>query len=83
MLQKLITDHQTIELLSRVGESLELEEEVRSDMKALVLSKVHAENVVTCGQPITKLDSRITDSGHFENFAFKKVSPHFQEGHGG
>lgn len=50
VLQKLINDPQARELLARVGESLELEEEVRSDMKAFVLSKVYAENAVTCGQ---------------------------------
>ena len=50
VLQKLITDPQTRKLLARVGESLELEEEVRSDMKAFVLSKVYAENADTCGQ---------------------------------
>jgi hypothetical protein len=47
MLQKLITDPQAGKLLARVGESLELEEEVRSDLKAFVLSKVYAENAVT------------------------------------
>ena len=50
VLQKLTTDPQTRKLLARVGESLELEEEVRSDMKAFVLSKVYAENADTCGQ---------------------------------
>ena len=50
VLQKLFRDHQARELLSRVGGSLELDEEVRSDMRAFVLSKVYAETAVTCGQ---------------------------------
>jgi len=51
VLEKVISDPEARELLGRVGESLELEDEVRADMKAFVLSKVYAESAdVTCGQ---------------------------------
>ena len=51
LLEKVITDPEARELLGRVGESLELEDEVRADMKAFVLSKIYAESAdVTCGQ---------------------------------
>jgi len=44
LLQKLISDAETRQLLGRVGESLELRDGVRADMKAFVLSKVYSEN---------------------------------------
>ena len=51
VLEKVITDPEARELLGRVGENLELEDEVRADMKAFVLSYVYGENAdVTCGQ---------------------------------
>ena len=51
VLEKVITDPEARGLLGRVGESLELEDEVRSDMKTFVLSKIYAlSDVVNCGQ---------------------------------
>jgi len=51
VLQKVFTDPEARQLLARIGENLELQEEVRADMKAFVLSKVYAESSdVTCGQ---------------------------------
>ncbi|KAJ8356940.1 hypothetical protein SKAU_G00197340 [Synaphobranchus kaupii] len=51
VLEKVMTDPEARELLERVGESLELEDEVRADMKAFVHSIVYAESAdVTCGQ---------------------------------
>jgi len=51
LLQKVISDTEARQLLGRVGESLELRDEVRANMKAFVLSKVYSENAgVTCGQ---------------------------------
>ncbi len=51
VLEKVVADPESRELLGRVGESLELEEDVRAHMKAFVLSKVYAESAdVTCGQ---------------------------------
>ena len=51
VLEKAITDPEARGLLGRVGESLELEDEVRSDMKTFVLSKIYAlSDVVNCGQ---------------------------------
>ncbi|KAG1649773.1 Transcriptional activator protein Pur-beta [Nymphon striatum] len=51
LLQKMVNDPEARELLLRVGESLELQDEVTTDMKAFVLSKVYAESAdVTCGQ---------------------------------
>jgi len=51
VLQKVITDHEARELLIRVGESVELEDEIRANMKSFVLSKIYAESAnVTCGQ---------------------------------
>jgi len=51
VLQKVITNPQARELLVlvRVGEIMELDEEVRSDRKAFVLWIVYAENAATCG----------------------------------
>ena len=44
-------DPQAREHLGRVGESLELKDEVKADMKAFILSKVYGENIaLTCGQ---------------------------------
>ena len=51
VLEKVITDPEARGLLGRVGESLELEDEVRSNMKTFVLSKIYAlSDVVNCGQ---------------------------------
>ena len=51
VLEKVITDPEARELLGRVGGRLELEDEVRADMKAFVLSNVYVESAdVTCGQ---------------------------------
>ena len=51
VLQKVMTDPEARELLARVGENLELEDEVRSEMKAFVLSIIYAESAdATCGQ---------------------------------
>lgn len=51
VLQKVITDPEARELLARVGDSLELEDKVRADMKAFVLSIIYGESAdVTCGQ---------------------------------
>ena len=45
------TDPQAREHLGRVGESLELKDEVKADMKAFILSKVYGEDIAfTCGQ---------------------------------
>lgn len=50
-MQKVISDPEARELLLRVGESLQLEDEVRANMKAFVLSKVYGESAnATCGQ---------------------------------
>ena len=49
--QKLMKDLEARELLGRVGESLELKDKVKADMKAFILSKVYCEdNALTCGQ---------------------------------
>ena len=46
-----MNDHVARELLVRVGESMELEENVSADMMAFVLSKVYGESAdFTCGQ---------------------------------
>ncbi|MES9880814.1 MAG: hypothetical protein ABW185_08030 [Sedimenticola sp.] len=51
VLEKAITAPAARELLRRVGETLELEDDVRADMKAFVLSNVYSEIAdVTCGQ---------------------------------
>lgn len=51
VLEKLMVVPEARELLGRVGESLELKDEVRADMKVFVLSIVYAEKKdVTCGQ---------------------------------
>ena len=51
LLQKLMKDPEARELLRRVGESLELKDEVKADMKAFILSKVYGEDIaLTCGQ---------------------------------
>ena len=51
MLHKVIIDPKPIKPFLRVGESLELEDEVRAHTKAFVLFKVYAESAdVTCGQ---------------------------------
>ena len=51
VLQKVITDPEAKDLLGRVGESLELDDVVRADMKAFVLAKVYGESTdFTCGQ---------------------------------
>ncbi len=50
-LQKVINDPEARELLGQVGESLELRDEVKADMKAFVFSKVYAESAdATFGQ---------------------------------
>ena len=50
-LQKLMKDPEARELLGRVGESLELKDEVKADMKAFILSKDYGEDIaLTYGQ---------------------------------
>ena len=50
LLQKVINDPGPRELLGRVGENLELQDKVKDDMKAFVLSKVCDERAdTTCG----------------------------------
>jgi len=44
VLETVITDPEAREFLGRVGESLELDNEVRADMKAFVLANVHADS---------------------------------------
>ena len=47
----MITDQKARELLGRVGESLDLGESVKDDMKAFILSKVYGESMhATCGE---------------------------------
>ena len=51
VLEKMITYPKAKELLERVVESLELEDEFTADMKEFIISNVYAESVdVTCGQ---------------------------------
>jgi len=51
LLQKVISDPVARRLLRRVGESLELRDEVKSAMKTFVLYEIYSENTgVTCGQ---------------------------------
>lgn len=51
LLQKVISDPVARRLLGRVGESLELRDEVKSAMKTFVLYEIYSENAgVTCGQ---------------------------------
>ena len=51
LLQKLMIDPEARELLGRVGESLELKDEVKADTKAFILSKVFGDDIaLTCGQ---------------------------------
>ena len=51
VLEKVMAVAEARELLGQVGESLELKDEVRADMKAFVLSIVYGESAgVTCGQ---------------------------------
>ena len=50
-MEKVMTNPETRQLLRRVGENLVLEDRVRAEMKAFVLSIVYAESAdVTCGQ---------------------------------
>ena len=54
VLQKIINDSGARELLGQVGESLELDDKVRSDMKSFVLSNIYSESVgITCAQART------------------------------
>ena len=51
VLSKIINDLDASELLKRVGEDVELDDEVRADMKAFVICNVYAESGdVSCGQ---------------------------------
>ena len=51
VLEKVIIDPESRELLGRVGQSLDLNDGVRADMKAFVLSIIYAESPnVSCGQ---------------------------------
>ncbi|KAJ8347042.1 hypothetical protein SKAU_G00284430 [Synaphobranchus kaupii] len=51
VLEKVTTNPEARELLGRVGQNLELEDGVRAEMKAFVLSIIYAESAdVTCGQ---------------------------------
>ena len=51
VLEKVMMDREARELLGRVDESLELEVDVRADMKVFVLFNVYGENAhFTCGQ---------------------------------
>lgn len=51
MLSKVINNPDASELLKRVGEDVELYDEVRADMKAFVICNVYAESGdVSCGQ---------------------------------
>jgi len=51
LLEKCVNDPEARELLGRVGKSLELQDDIKADMKAFVLSKVYDENADgTCGQ---------------------------------
>lgn len=51
VLEKVMVVAEARELLGRVGESLELKDEVRADMKTFVLSIIYGERAgVTCGQ---------------------------------
>ena len=50
LLQKVRNDPGARELLGQVGENLELQDKVKEDMKAFVLSKVYGERAdTTCG----------------------------------
>ena len=51
VLKKMINDSGARELLGRVGERLELQDSVKADMKAFVISNIYGESAdVTCGQ---------------------------------
>ena len=51
LLQKLMKDPEARVLLGQVGESLELKDEVKADMKAFIFSKVYGEDIaLICGQ---------------------------------
>ena len=51
LLEKVVSDHEAKEMLSRVGENLALEDVVKVDMQSFVLSKLCSESGdLTCGQ---------------------------------
>jgi hypothetical protein len=50
VLQKVVSDPDARQLLLRVDESLELEDEVTADIKAFVLSKIYAERMLPAGR---------------------------------
>ena len=51
VLERVISDPEARELLGRIGESIELEDSIRADMKTFVLSCIYGESAgSTCGQ---------------------------------
>jgi len=51
LMKKVMNDPESRELLKNVGDSLELVNETKADMKAFVISKIYGQNEdVTCGQ---------------------------------
>ncbi len=50
-MKRLLADVEACELLQHVGERLELQDDVRNDMKEFVITKIYGGDVgVTCGQ---------------------------------
>ena len=50
LLDKVMKDAEARDLLSRVGRSIDLKDDVISDMRKFVLSKIYGENFPTCAQ---------------------------------